>query len=54
VDGSARTYPWIDLKQGVVPPLSVVPAGYSGFQAPRAYLITGYRPKTNGGGWLND
>ena len=54
IDGSARTYPWIDLKQGVVPPLSNLPGGYSGAQFPRAYLITGYAPNSTNGGWLGE
>jgi len=57
VDGSARTYPWVHLKQGSIS-LSARPATFTGSpDFPRAYLITGYAPPTIGvtsgaSGWL--
>ena len=54
VDGSARTYPWVDLAQGKNNVLYTQPGWYSGPQFPRAYLITGYAPGTASGGWLTD
>ena len=54
VDGSARTYQYVDVKLNPIPPLSVRPAWYSGLSMPRAYLVSGFAPGTTDGGWLTE
>ena len=59
MDGSVRTYRWVELVSYVIYPTEVPypPSGYMGLfnSAPREYLWTGYRPCENTyAGWQNE